>query len=122
MPSPRVAATGQMAGGEGSATQPNSRYPTSSPLHALEHRPVTRPILFGRARGRSAVRRGGRSPNPKCWRNELFLLLEGARVAAQSIGWKGLDERLVRMGEAMIRAPTIFWGGTPIGPIPEPTP
>ncbi len=58
---------------------------------------------------------------PEMLADELFLLLEGARVTAQSMGRKGLDDRLVRMGEAMIRAPTIFWGGTPIGPIPEPT-
>src|SRR5437588_1610402 len=35
---------------------------------------------------------------------ELFLLLEGARVTAQSMGPKGMGERLVRMGEAMISA------------------
>ena len=39
--------------------------------------------------------------------DELFLLLEGARVAAQSMGSKGLGDRLVRMGEAMINAHTI---------------
>ena len=55
---------------------------------------------------------------PEMLADELFLLLERALVAAWSMGWKGLDDRLVRMGEAMIRAPTIFWGGTPIGPIP----
>jgi AcrR family transcriptional regulator len=32
----------------------------------------------------------------------LNLLLEGARVAAQSVGAAGLDARLIRMGEAMI--------------------
>jgi hypothetical protein len=40
--------------------------------------------------------------------DELFLLLEGARVTAQSMGRKGLDDRLVRMGEATIQAHTIF--------------
>jgi hypothetical protein len=34
----------------------------------------------------------------------LFLLLEGARVTAQSMGRAGLGERLIRMGEAMIAA------------------
>jgi hypothetical protein len=36
--------------------------------------------------------------------DELFLLLEGARVTAQSIGREGLGERLTRMGEAKIAA------------------
>jgi hypothetical protein len=40
--------------------------------------------------------------------DELFLLLEGARVTAQSMGPKGLGGRLVRMGEAMIKAHTII--------------
>ena len=35
---------------------------------------------------------------------ELFLLLEGARVAAQSMGPQGLGDRLVRMGEARTRS------------------
>jgi hypothetical protein len=33
---------------------------------------------------------------------ELYLLLEGARVTAQSVGAEGLGARLIRMGEAMI--------------------
>ena len=44
---------------------------------------------------------------PEMLADELFLLLEGARVTAQSMGPKGLGERLVRMGEAMINAHTI---------------
>ena len=36
--------------------------------------------------------------------DELHLLLEGARVTAQSVGADGLGARLVRMGEAMIAA------------------
>jgi hypothetical protein len=36
--------------------------------------------------------------------DELFLLLEGARVTAQSMGPKGLDDWPVRMSEAMIKA------------------
>jgi AcrR family transcriptional regulator len=44
---------------------------------------------------------------PEMLADELFLLLEGARVAAQSMGSKGLGDRLVRMGEAMINAHTI---------------
>ena len=45
---------------------------------------------------------------PDMLADELFLLLEGARVAAQSMGPKGLGDRLVRMGEAMINAHTII--------------
>jgi AcrR family transcriptional regulator len=41
---------------------------------------------------------------PDLLADELFLLLEGARVTAQTIGRAGLGERLVRMGEAMIAA------------------
>src|ERR1700692_661348 len=44
---------------------------------------------------------------PEMLAYELFLLLEGARVTAQSMGPKGLGDRLVRMGEAMINAHTI---------------
>jgi AcrR family transcriptional regulator len=45
---------------------------------------------------------------PEILAEELFLLLEGARVTAQSMGPKGLGDRLVRMGEAMIKAHTII--------------
>jgi AcrR family transcriptional regulator len=41
---------------------------------------------------------------PEMLADELFLLLEGARVTAQSIGRDGLGDRLIRMGEAMIAA------------------
>src|SRR5215831_18924901 len=41
---------------------------------------------------------------PELLADELFLLLEGVRVTAQSIGHAGLGHRLVRMGEAMIAA------------------
>ena len=36
--------------------------------------------------------------------DELHLLLEGARVMAQSVGPAGLGARLQRMGEAMLTA------------------
>jgi len=42
--------------------------------------------------------------SPEMLADELFLLLEGARVTAQSIGRDGLADRLTRMGEAMIAA------------------
>jgi AcrR family transcriptional regulator len=45
---------------------------------------------------------------PEMLADELFLLLEGARVTAQSMGPKGLGDRLVRMGEAMINAHVII--------------
>jgi AcrR family transcriptional regulator len=41
---------------------------------------------------------------PEMLADELFLLLEGARVTAQSIGRDGLGDRLIRMGEAMVAA------------------
>jgi len=42
--------------------------------------------------------------DPEVLADELYLLLEGARVTAQSIGADGLGARLTRMGEAMIAA------------------
>jgi AcrR family transcriptional regulator len=39
---------------------------------------------------------------PEMLADELFLLLEGARVSAQSVGPKGPASRFVRMGEALI--------------------
>ena len=41
---------------------------------------------------------------PEMLADELHLLLEGARVTAQSVGADGLGARLVRMGEAIIAA------------------
>jgi AcrR family transcriptional regulator len=41
---------------------------------------------------------------PEMLADELHLLLEGARVTAQSVGADGLGARLIRMGEAMISA------------------
>ncbi len=41
---------------------------------------------------------------PAMLADELYLLLEGARVTAQSVGVDGLGARLMRMGEAMIAA------------------
>jgi AcrR family transcriptional regulator len=42
--------------------------------------------------------------DPEMLADELFLLLEGARVTAQSIGRAGLGDRLIRMSEALIAA------------------
>jgi AcrR family transcriptional regulator len=41
---------------------------------------------------------------PELLADQLYLLLEGARVTAQSIGTEGLGDRLLRMAEAMIAA------------------
>ncbi len=41
---------------------------------------------------------------PQMLAEELFLLLEGAHVSAQSLGPQGPASRLVRMGEALIAA------------------
>lgn len=42
--------------------------------------------------------------DPELLADELYLLLEGARVTAQSVGREGLGGRLLRMSEAMIAA------------------
>lgn len=42
--------------------------------------------------------------DPELLADELYLLLEGARVTAQSVGSEGLGARVTRMGEAMIAA------------------
>jgi AcrR family transcriptional regulator len=47
---------------------------------------------------------GAELAQPEMLADELFLLLEGARVTAQSIGRDGLGDRLITMGEAMIAA------------------
>lgn len=41
---------------------------------------------------------------PDLLADELFLLLEGARVTAQSTGPEGMGARLMRMGDALIRS------------------
>jgi AcrR family transcriptional regulator len=44
--------------------------------------------------------------DPDMLADELHMLLEGARISAQSVGRDGLDARLSRMGEAIIAAHT----------------
>ena len=56
-----------------------------------------------RARLVQLARSAGLS-GPDMLADELYLLLEGARVTAQSVGVDGLGARLMRMGEAMIAA------------------
>jgi AcrR family transcriptional regulator len=50
---------------------------------------------------------------PELLADELFLMLEGARVTAQSMGTKGLGDRLVKMGERMIKAHDIIEPAAP---------
>jgi AcrR family transcriptional regulator len=50
----------------------------------------------------AALCRAAKLSEPDLLADELNLLLEGARVMAQSVGAAGLDARLIRMGEAMI--------------------
>jgi AcrR family transcriptional regulator len=45
--------------------------------------------------------------DPEMLADELYLLLEGARVTAQSIGTEGLGPRVTRMSEAMIAAHSV---------------
>ncbi len=52
----------------------------------------------------AALARAAGLHEPALLADELFLLLEGARVTAQSVGREGLGARLLRMGEAMIAA------------------
>jgi AcrR family transcriptional regulator len=47
-----------------------------------------------------------RLSEPEMLADELHLLLEGARVTAQSVGTQGLAARLLHMGKAMIAAHT----------------
>jgi hypothetical protein len=49
-----------------------------------------------------ALSRAAGLSEPELLAEELHLLMEGARVTAQSVGSNGLGARLVRMGEAMI--------------------
>jgi AcrR family transcriptional regulator len=44
--------------------------------------------------------------DPEMLADELYLILEGARVTAQSVGAEGLAARLLHMGKAMIAAHT----------------
>jgi hypothetical protein len=45
--------------------------------------------------------------DPEMLADELYLLLEGARVTAQSVGPDGLGARLIRMAEARIAAHSV---------------
>ena len=60
-----------------------------------EYKRAQRQRLVGLGRAAGLV-------EPELLADELHLLLEGARVTAQSVGAEGLRERLVRIGEAML--------------------
>ena len=63
---------------------------------------------FKRAQSLQLIRLGEQAgvSEPDVLADELHLLLEGARVAAQSVGTEGLAERVLYMGKAMIAAHT----------------
>ena len=67
-----------------------------------------RPVIedFKRRQHTELVRLCGAAglAEPEMLADELHLLLEGARVTAQSVGSDGLGARLVRMSEALIAA------------------
>ena len=64
----------------------------------------TGPVVRRRSGGGWSVDLGGGVDEPELLADELFLLLEGAHVSAQSLGPRGPASRLVRMGEALIAA------------------
>jgi AcrR family transcriptional regulator len=76
---------------------------------AEKDHPVRRVVeeLKGAQRKRLvALCRSAGLSEPDMLADELHLLLEGARVTAQSVGPKGLGARLRRMGDALIAAHT----------------
>jgi len=50
----------------------------------------------------AALCRAAKLSEPELLADDLFLLLEGARVSAQSVGPEGPSARLLRMGDVMI--------------------
>lgn len=52
----------------------------------------------------AALARAAGLRDPEMLADELHMMLEGARVTAQSVGADGLDTRVVRVGEALIAA------------------
>jgi AcrR family transcriptional regulator len=65
-------------------------------------RRVVEEFKLGQRRHLAYLCRSAGLKDPEMLADELYLLLEGARVTAQSIGADGLGARLTRMGEAMI--------------------
>lgn len=74
---------------------PDLEHPARAVIRA--HKTFTRERI-------AALARAGALDEPNILADELFLLLEGARVTAQSVGREGLSERLQRMGDAILAA------------------
>jgi AcrR family transcriptional regulator len=74
---------------------PEHEHPARRVIHAFKQGQRERLIQLCTAAGLT---------EPNMLADELFLLLEGARVSAQCVGRDDLGARLVRMGEAMIAA------------------
>jgi AcrR family transcriptional regulator len=74
------------------------------PDKAHPARRVIEEVKLGQRDRVADLARGASLSEPEALADELHLLLEGARVTAQSVGADGLGARLIRMGEAMIAA------------------
>ena len=74
---------------------PDKSHPARRVIEEFKIAQRTRLVDLSRAAGLS---------EPEMLADELHLLIEGARVSAQSVGADGLGARLVRMGEAIIAA------------------
>ncbi len=72
---------------------PEKGHPARAVIEECKNAVLARVVALSRTAGLS---------EPELLAEELSLLLEGARVTAQSVGSNGLGARLVRMGEAMI--------------------
>ena len=72
---------------------PEKNHPARAVIEECKNAALARVVALSRAAGLS---------EPEMLAEELNLLLEGARVTAQSVGARGLGARLVRMGEAII--------------------
>jgi AcrR family transcriptional regulator len=65
-------------------------------------RRVVEEFKLGQRNHLAQLCRGAGLKDPEMLADELYLVLEGARVTAQSIGAEGLGARLMRMSEALI--------------------
>jgi AcrR family transcriptional regulator len=72
---------------------PEKDHPARAVIEECKNAVLARVVALSRAAGLS---------EPEMLAEELNLLLEGARVTAQSVGSDGLGVRLIRMGEAII--------------------
>jgi AcrR family transcriptional regulator len=72
------------------------------PDKAHPARRVIEELKLGQRDRLTELARAAGLSEPEALADELNLLLEGARVTAQSVGAEGLGARLTRMGEAMI--------------------